>query len=248
MKKLLLTAALFVVSSCVAQADIDTCCSIPDEYRLCLDIRDLSVNTNQCLNRLKVWKAKEDRNFLRNCATLHMIRSDFITEEERNFLQTVNKGVNSFFDGVYGMLLADQDSRDVAWYTGYMKEIGTINDVVSQHSTDQICAALEYKAMISQKIVQYEKMLNDAEITVLDFCKNCWLVYADTGIERITNIIDDQVELLSKDDIEMFEVFKSDHPAKKLPEGSEVSEIDEMDEFDDSPQLAPIDYADGCGE
>ncbi|MDR0633072.1 MAG: hypothetical protein LBF84_02940 [Holosporales bacterium] len=176
----------------------------------CVRVDDLKVNTGPLCNKLQAWKTRQDISYLRNFSVIQLISADFSQEEYLTYVRGIYGEQNEFFEREYRLLTVPAEKRDASWLYQFCSEIGDIVDTVLQQSTESLTPALEYRALVSQQVNGLEKMLENEEITALDFCKNCWLTYLDTGIDAILKFIDRNQPLLSESDKAQFDLFKDE--------------------------------------
>ncbi|MDR3285089.1 MAG: hypothetical protein LBS83_00200 [Holosporales bacterium] len=216
MKKLLLTlscAAVALSNFCFAEETIfqeeELCTETNNNvHYICLETCD--IDTNPCLKRLNDWKREQDRYFLICCSWINITLPDFISKEEVEFLHTVRDSQNNFYENAFKILALEQERRDESWYNIYLKEISRINDIIAQHSIAPICSTLEYKASISQRVGQLEKMIENGDISSIKFCKECWQIYTETGIEVLQSFIEKYSERLSEEEKAELDLFKEE--------------------------------------
>lgn len=199
MKKILLTL------TCLGLLSFDV---NANDSQICLNIDpELKIDTTNCYKRLAKWKVGEDKSYLKCYAMGSLIPEDFLTKDDVDFIEKIHEEQNIFFDNSLKILTTPYSLRTVEWYNDYLNNICLINDVIAGKGIESFLKSFENKLFISQEIFQSEKMLEQGDMTTLDFCKRCWIIYRDSKVDEILNFIEKYDSDLSDEEYSELEYF-----------------------------------------
>lgn len=203
-----------------------TCC----ESCICLDKDSLKIDTQDCLKSLSLWKTNQDKFFIRGYAIVQLFSSEFKPEKDLDMLKNIYGEQINFFDNAFKLLNTKQEDRQTEWYQSYLSEIGAIENIIRNQTTEPLVSTLEAKAMISQQINHLETMLKNKDIGSLEFCKQCWLILESTELKEIRTFIERHEYSMTEEEVTEFEQFKEEHPVKIEENAEKDSDVLANDE------------------